>query len=73
MRRGRKKLDWTLVMRKELQHWRRRPDRLKATWSTITHEESWVESYGDCWDIAPNRGEWKQNVKVLCALWHGEI
>lgn len=43
MRRGRKKLDWTLVMRKELQHWRKRPDRLKATWSTITHEESWVE------------------------------
>lgn len=52
MRRGRRKLDWTLVMRKELQHWRRRSDRLgswlKATWGRMTHEESWVAVMGDC-------------------------
>ena len=54
---------------------RRRPGRPKTTWRRMAEDErrtagwqSWVTVRA----LAADRGGWKENVKALCALWHGE-
>ena len=55
---------------------RRRPNRPKTTRRRMIEEEKravgW-QSWATVGALVANRSGRKENVKVLCALWHGEI